>query len=304
MPQFKALVELVRKKGVELQIDTSKSLAESLDKAEMRDDPYFNQLVRILSTRCMTPALYFSSGSVPLSEFYHYGLAVPIYTHFTSPIRRYAGKYLISVYLHAFLFIDVIVHRLLAASIGAAPLPAQLTHRNVQDICSQINRRHRMADVAGMDSTRLHTLIFFKNRSVVESARVIGVKANGFLVLVPRFVLHPGTCLFILFRYGIEGKVYLPLKELSAYTYDKHVQSLMHKNKGIVTVFDSVKVHISLDEEHKQAPKIKFLCISPPIHTAPPPSAHGDDGKAAEKTKKRLAKAQLLRSENKRARKD
>lgn len=50
--------------------------------------------------------------------------------------------------------LDVVVHRLLAASIGAAPLPSQLTQRNVQDICSMINRRHRMADIAGFCLSR------------------------------------------------------------------------------------------------------------------------------------------------------
>ena len=48
--------------------------------------------------------MYFASGSIEEPLFAHYGLACPIYTHFTSPIRRYA---------------DVIVHRLLAASVGA-----------------------------------------------------------------------------------------------------------------------------------------------------------------------------------------
>ena len=46
--------------------------------------------------------MYFASGTIEEPLFTHYGLACPIYTHFTSPIRRYAAAQRV----------DVIVHRL------------------------------------------------------------------------------------------------------------------------------------------------------------------------------------------------
>lgn len=71
-------------------MDTSsgKALAKSLDAAHKESNPYFNTMLRILATRCMLQAVYFASGMVTKEDFQHYGLAVPIYTHFTSPIRR------------------------------------------------------------------------------------------------------------------------------------------------------------------------------------------------------------------------
>lgn len=49
-------------------------------------------------------ALYFCTGVLKEEQFFkHYALNVPLYTHFTSPIRRYA---------------DIIVHRLLASSLS------------------------------------------------------------------------------------------------------------------------------------------------------------------------------------------
>lgn len=55
--------------------------------------PLFYQLAR-----------YFCTGAVEdESEFTHFALNVPRYTHFTSPIRRYA---------------DIIVHRQLAHALG------------------------------------------------------------------------------------------------------------------------------------------------------------------------------------------
>ena len=45
-----------------LNIESSKTLANSLNNINDMNDSYFNKLIRILTTRCMMPAQYFNSG--------------------------------------------------------------------------------------------------------------------------------------------------------------------------------------------------------------------------------------------------
>lgn len=100
-------------------------------------------MLRILATRCMLQAVYFPSGTLQKDDFCHYGLAVPLYTHFTSPIRRYA---------------DIIVHRLLAVSCGAdSTYPDLLDKQKSSQLCQNLNYRNRMAQYAGRASVAFNT---------------------------------------------------------------------------------------------------------------------------------------------------
>ncbi|KAL4433106.1 hypothetical protein ABPG77_006533 [Micractinium sp. CCAP 211/92] len=247
--QFEPLLRAAAAVGASIDPSTSKSLAESLDGCVRADDPYFNKLIRIMATRCMTQAVYLSSGEASVPEYHHYGLAAPLYTHFTSPIRRYA---------------DVIVHRVLMAALGLRPLPESLRDRELMHgVVGNLNTRHRNAQMAGRASVELHTLIFFRSRQMVADARVTKVRANGLIVFVP--------------KYGIEGPVYLEEAAAAAaaaadgpgsssggaggrrkggaaaadsnFIYDEEKQTVRSKDGSThYTVFDKCAVRITVEE--------------------------------------------------------
>ena len=127
----------------------------------------------------MLSAEYFCSGSVARDTFGHYGLASPIYTHFTSPIRRYA---------------DVLAHRQLAAAISYNPLhPSLRSKSHVERVLDVVNRRHRMAQMAGRASVEFYVGLALKARrakeTVIEEAFVIRAFRNGLGVFVSKSVL-------------------------------------------------------------------------------------------------------------------
>ncbi|KAM7260331.1 hypothetical protein ACFE04_016072 [Oxalis oulophora] len=222
--------------GLSLDVSSSKALADSLDRA-VGDDPYFNKLIRILATRCMTQAVYFCSGDLTPPEFHHYGLAAPLYTHFTSPIRRYA---------------DVIVHRLLAASLGISKLPPVFQDRNqLTSIADNLNYRHRNAQMAGRASVELHTLIYFRNRPTDTEARIVKIRSNGFIVFVP--------------KYGIEGPVYLTQRSEKGggeWRVDEQQQKIIKMDNTLsYTVLQPVTVHLEVVEPQPNRPKLQLILI-------------------------------------------
>lgn len=72
------------------------------------------------------------------------------------------------------------VHRLLAAAIGLIPLPADISDLlRLRAVSENLNYRHRNAQMAGRASVELHTLLFFRSRTVVTEARVTKARARA-----------------------------------------------------------------------------------------------------------------------------
>ncbi|KAK0703757.1 hypothetical protein B0T26DRAFT_681395 [Lasiosphaeria miniovina] len=213
--------QLKVKKGLELSVESSKALADSLDACVDNSDPFFNTLVRIMATRCMMSAEYFCSGTQAYPEFRHYGLASEIYTHFTSPIRRYA---------------DLVAHRQLAAAIDyEAVHPSVRSGGRLEAVCKNINVRHRNAQLAGRASIAYYVGQALRGKATEEDGFVMKIFSNGFVVLVPRF--------------GIESLI--RLRDLAdtepQATYDAESYTLKTTGSREVTVelFQKVRVRVT-----------------------------------------------------------
>ncbi|ETW85530.1 putative exoribonuclease [Heterobasidion irregulare TC 32-1] len=246
---FEKLQDILKKRrGLSLDVSSSGALAASLDKCTDPDEPAFNTLVRIMATRCMLSAEYFCSGSVSSETFGHYGLASSIYTHFTSPIRRYA---------------DVLAHRQLSAAIGYSPLHASLhTKSHVERVLDVVNRRHRMAQMAGRASVEFYVGLALKSRGekshktgggqVTEEAFVIRTFRNGLGVFVSKL--------------GIEGLVLFKREtQFDADNYTVTVPSTKTGGKEVeIAVFDKVTVSIEVEKDkNTQRGRVKMTLVSP-----------------------------------------
>jgi exosome complex exonuclease DIS3/RRP44 len=230
--------QLKVKKGLELRTDSSGAVADSLDACVDPNNPFFNTLVRIMATRCMMSAEYFCAGTQAYPEFRHYGLASEIYTHFTSPIRRYA---------------DLEAHRQLAAAIEYEQLdPSLHSKAKLEAVCKNINVRHRNAQMAGRASIEYYVGQALKGKDIEEEGFVMKIFSNGFVVFVPRF--------------GIESLIRLrdvatpePEAEFDADNYTLKIKSDVNRS---VELFERVMVRITDEmEESTGKRKVKLTLV-------------------------------------------
>ncbi|KAG0359209.1 hypothetical protein BG005_001225 [Podila minutissima] len=178
-PLEKRMTEFIKhmnKIGLELDASSSGALQASMDAIQ---DPDVRKVVRLLVIKPMHRAKYICSGMLSPNKYHHYALNAPLYTHFTSPIRRYA---------------DIIVHRLLEASL-TGDTKFYLNKESCQKSANQCNIKKDAAKLAQEQSSHVYLSILLKNMTeskgmVIRDAIVVQVLDAAFDVLVPEFGLE------------------------------------------------------------------------------------------------------------------
>ncbi|XP_039344667.1 DIS3-like exonuclease 2 isoform X3 [Mauremys reevesii] len=197
-PQTKMLNDLMEfcdQMGLEIDFSSAGALHKSLNEM-FGADSYAEARKEVLTnmfSRPMQMALYFCAGVLEDETlFRHYALNVPLYTHFTSPIRRFA---------------DILVHRLLSASLGSGR-PVRMRKEDIQKQADHCNDRKMASKRVQELSADLFFAIFVRECGPLESeAMVMGVLNKAFDVLVLRF--------------GVQKRIYCNALPLTGFRFEK-----------------------------------------------------------------------------------
>ena len=154
----------------------------------------------------------------------HYGLAKVNYTHFTSPIRRYA---------------DLVVHRVLGQMgdkkqrVAAADLPAVAAH---------ISQTERTADDAERESVKLKKIEYFSMAAARHdkfSAVILDVRNYGIMVELPDYL--------------ISGLVHVSALSDDFYTFDPaRLRFIGRRKRRQFAIGDRLNVAVTKVDVYKQ----------------------------------------------------
>ncbi|KAL6425778.1 hypothetical protein ACFW04_009680 [Cataglyphis niger] len=240
--------DTLQKYGIHLDGETAGSLQASI----RRYDPEYNatlnnsfmkyimMVIINLCSKSMMRAEYICTSTISsLHDLRHYALNVPLYTHFTSPIRRYS---------------DCIVHRLLYTTIENKTLSKQWTAKLCSKLAANCNIKKYSAKLVQEQSTKL----FF--------AYMVGL-ADGFEALATVLYVKEEGIEVILCDTGIKLKV--DLKDMEYITVEYLVNCVptiivKWKEPSIeqeINLFSLVYVRV---EKIKKELRLKATLLPPP----------------------------------------
>ncbi len=136
--------------------EISKSINKLLEDIRLKNE---YSLIQTMAIRSMAKATY------ETTNIGHYGLAFENYTHFTSPIRRYA---------------DLVVHRIVYEELTTKK---HKYGKELDEVCKRISRMERKAVDAERESTKYFQVLFVQDKIGEEfNGTVSGIAEFGLFV--------------------------------------------------------------------------------------------------------------------------
>ena len=161
--------------GIELQIPEEIRTRDLAGIAPRVRDPELRPFVETLVVRSLSQAVY------QPENIGHFGLALPDYAHFTSPIRRYP---------------DLLVHRALRAGLDLAPRGSSADKAALEPIGADLSRLEKRADEADRYVKGFLKCVYLRDR--------IGQTFEGLITTVVEF-----GCFVQLLSIGVDGLLHL-----------------------------------------------------------------------------------------------
>ncbi|SCV03389.1 LAME_0H10022g1_1 [Lachancea meyersii CBS 8951] len=162
----------VAKLGFDVDVTSSQSVLNSIMAIK---DESARIGIEVLLYKCLGRAKYFVAGKVDSDQFDHFALNLPLYTHFTAPLRRYA---------------DHVVHRQLKCVLGG--LPYKENDDSLKITSEYCNFKKDCAHHAQEQAIHLllcKTINDMGNATgqILTMATVLQVYESAFDVLIPEF---------------------------------------------------------------------------------------------------------------------
>ncbi len=161
--------------GIELQIPDEIRTRDLAGIAPRVRDAELRPFVETLVVRSLSQAVY------QPANIGHFGLALPDYAHFTSPIRRYP---------------DLLVHRALRAGLALAPRESSAEQSALEPIGADLSRLEKRADEADRYVESFLKCVYLRDR--------IGQTFEGLITTVVEF-----GCFVQLLGVGADGLLHL-----------------------------------------------------------------------------------------------
>ncbi|KAK6456952.1 exoribonuclease complex, subunit Rrp44/Dis3 [Scheffersomyces xylosifermentans] len=206
------------------------------------DDPVKRQCVETLLYKCMSRGRYYVAGKQDPDSYAHYYYNLPLYTHFTAPLRRYA---------------DLIVHRQLKSVLNKSDEEGDLEAlKATADYCN-----FKKDCAANAQAQAIHLLLSQTINEISESAgqllcmgTVIQVYESSFDVFIPEFGVEKrvhgdqlplvkaefdkiSRTLELYWEKGIDSATYIPPDEQSSLSYRNSI-----KNKYRTSALQAAKI--------------------------------------------------------------